>query len=309
MCVVIYAIIDNKKILVKNRDRYYTPKMEIVHEIINGTEVVYTRDEKSNCLDGMNEYGIGYINSKLSTKHYKKNDSTKDYLDKEMYFIQNESPKIKLDIISQNNLQQSLDLLLDNKYFEDLSLQGHILIASPKQCFHIETTTQDNPVVKPIYKNIVLTNHGISYPEAGNNQEKSYKSSLMRKMIMEKRLKNVNNLDELLIIMRKRCYDIDPFFCPYKDRTLMINNNKPIENTTNQVLYNLTDRVVVFNYDINSSTFLGIKNNLPKNYKPKIKIEINKIGTIFPINISTNNLLIISFILILIILIFYYVKL
>ena len=44
MCVIIYTKIDGKQFLIKNRDRTYDPKIEIIHEIINGIEVVYIND-------------------------------------------------------------------------------------------------------------------------------------------------------------------------------------------------------------------------------------------------------------------------
>ena len=300
MCVIIYTILNNKTILAKNRDRFYNPKIEIVHEIINGTEIVYTRDDKSKCIDGMNEYGIGYINSQLSTKHYENIDVSRDYQKKEMDYIKENGPLIKIDMLSSKNINQAFDTIIDNKYFEDLILNGHILLASPNKCFHIESTTQNPAIIKEINSNIVFTNHGVSYPEAGKKPVRNYQSSLWRKRIIEKRLQNVKNVNELLPIMRERCPNEDPFFCPYKDKTLQ-NKDKKIENTTNQVMYNLTDKIVVFNYDANSSQFLGIKNNLPRNYKPKIKIEINEIGT----RQSIPNLFIYELILILIILVVY----
>jgi hypothetical protein len=36
----------------------------------------------------------------------------------------------------------------------------------------------------------------------------------------------------------------------------------------------LTNRILMYNYDINNSEFVGIINNLPKDYKPKIEIVV-----------------------------------
>ena len=66
MCVIAYTVIDGKQILVKNRDRSYKPEMEVVHEIVNGIEVAYIRDRFTGWIEGMNEHGVGLVNSTLS---------------------------------------------------------------------------------------------------------------------------------------------------------------------------------------------------------------------------------------------------
>jgi len=44
-------------------------------------------------------------------------------------------------------------------------------------------------------------------------------------------------------------------------------------------MFDLTNLVMYFNPDANASNFIGIKNKLPKNYKPKIRIVVNRIGS------------------------------
>jgi len=61
MCVILYTTINGKKILAKNRDRIYHPNIEIIHEIIDGIEVIYLMDKKTGWIEGMNENGFGTI--------------------------------------------------------------------------------------------------------------------------------------------------------------------------------------------------------------------------------------------------------
>jgi len=301
MCLLVYALIENKIILAKNRDRYYIANLEIVHEIINGTEVVYVKDEKSECIDGMNEYGIGYINSQLNIGNY----IPENIFNEKMDYIRREGPIIKKRILSEDNFKEAINILLNNKYFDDLSVQGHILIGTPEKCIHIESTFNNEPFIEEISRNTILTNHGIKYTNVRKN--KNYKSSIIRKKIMEEKLKSIYKVDDLLLKMREKC-NIEPYLCPYKDR-LLIKEKKEgkIENTNYQVLYNLTDKVVYFNYDLNSSIFKGIKNKLPKNYKPKIKIIVGKIGSISKIDFD-ENITLIFFLSILIVLFCYIIS-
>jgi hypothetical protein len=61
--------------------------------------------------------------------------------------------------------------------------------------------------------------------------------------------------------------DLDIDLHPYR-------NNSKYFFTTSQIQLDLTNRILIFNYDSLYSTFAGIKNNLPKDYIPKIKIKI-----------------------------------
>lgn len=64
-CTIVGVRLDDGVVLVKNRDRGYKGKVEIIHELINGVEVVYWRDVDTDWSEGMNEYGIGIVNSSL----------------------------------------------------------------------------------------------------------------------------------------------------------------------------------------------------------------------------------------------------
>ena len=65
MCIIVSKSIDGSKILAKNRDRAYKPSLEFVHTIIDGVEVVYLRDTVTDWSEGMNEYGVGLVNTAL----------------------------------------------------------------------------------------------------------------------------------------------------------------------------------------------------------------------------------------------------
>ena len=64
-CTVLGAKIQNDIVIAKNRDRNYYPKIKIVHEIIDETEVAYMLDVDTDYSEGMNEHGIGIVNATL----------------------------------------------------------------------------------------------------------------------------------------------------------------------------------------------------------------------------------------------------
>lgn len=86
MCVILYTEINGKKILAKNRDRAYKPNIKIIHEIVNGIEVAYLKDENSGWIEGMNADGVGIVNSTLNSADSKHNSKKKILKKKEMLY-------------------------------------------------------------------------------------------------------------------------------------------------------------------------------------------------------------------------------
>jgi len=68
-CIIVSKEINDKFILAKNRDRAYNPSLEIVHTIIDGVEVAYLHDLVTDWSEGLNEKGIGVVNSALLVGH------------------------------------------------------------------------------------------------------------------------------------------------------------------------------------------------------------------------------------------------
>ena len=67
-CTSVATTIQGKTLIAKNRDRTYIPKVKIVREIINGLETAYMYDEDTDYAEGMNEAGIGIVNTTLQGK-------------------------------------------------------------------------------------------------------------------------------------------------------------------------------------------------------------------------------------------------
>ena len=64
-CTIAAVRINDGVVLAKNRDRGYKARVEIIHDIVNDVEMVYWRDIDTDWSEGMNEFGIGIVNSSL----------------------------------------------------------------------------------------------------------------------------------------------------------------------------------------------------------------------------------------------------
>jgi len=262
MCIILLKKIDGKIILAKNRDRNYKPKIEIVNEIINGVEIAYIRDLNTEWCEGLNQYGCSIINSALEVEY----DENPFPIDNNIYL----NSKFKYLTALSKSKEELIDFIFNKNFYDDISLQGHNIIASPKFNLHLESKSKIKPVAKIIEtNNLVCTNHGINLKNTGYLYGNSLLSSILRKKLIEYELLNnkLDNYTDILKLMNKNYKDIDQILHPYRDTKLNV-------FTTGQLLLNLTDKILLYKYDTNSSYFQGIINKLPKNYKSQIKIIV-----------------------------------
>jgi hypothetical protein len=273
-CVVARVEVGGKTILAKNRDRGYKAQIEVVHELIEGVEVVYLHDKLTDWSEGMNEFGIGIINASLQVDFdEKEGDLAKKNLDK------GKAPKVSHDglkirtALSKKKLSQAIQSVISfvGEDHKDVGVKGQTIIANTKYSFVIEMTSKHLPVVDRIddEKVTVRTNHGIEYPDTGYTKGVKRDSSLSRKKIAERELSKVTKPDQVLDTLSKE-YTKDVFMNPYRRK------NKFNMETTSQVMYNLNDLEFYLRWDVDHSEFKGLVNRLPKGYKPKIKIFISE---------------------------------
>lgn len=273
-CVITKLHVEDSTVLAKNRDRGYKAKIQVIHELINGIEVVYLRDTLTDWSEGMNEYGIGIVNASLQVEFdEKEGDLAKRNLDK------GKSPQVSYDglkirtALSKKKLSEAVKSVIsfigEDKH--DVGVKGQTIIANTKYAFVIEMTSKHLPVIKKIDKHevVVRTNHGIDYPDTGYTSGVKRDSSISRMTIALDHLKKVKKKSEVLDVLNKQ-YTKDNFLNPYRRK------NKFHMETTSQVMYDLDKLEFILKWDIDHSEFSGIVNNLPKGYEPKIKIKVSK---------------------------------
>ena len=276
-CVVATIHLNGETILAKNRDRKYSPTIEIIHELIDGVEVVYIHDTITDWSEGMNEYGIGIINASLLV-HYDEIEADiatgKVDFDKDKKGVQPSYDGLKIrKSLSKHKLGQAIKSIIEfaGEDKKDVGVKGMTMAANTEHSFVIELTSEHLPVIKKIDapKVTVRTNHGISYPETGYTSGEKRKSSLSRKEIAEKELQKVTDSTQILNVLSKQ-YTDDNFLNPYR------RSNKFKMYTTGQIMMNLDRLEFNFRWDTNHSKFNGVVNKLPKDYTPKIKITLTE---------------------------------
>ena len=101
-CITVAKMFGGDMVIGKNRDRNYKPKLKIVRDRTSyGVEVCYVIDADTDWTEGMNEYGIGVVNTALFVKRDEK-DYNKKNLCKFVFMKQLSKPSYR------ENLKQNL---------------------------------------------------------------------------------------------------------------------------------------------------------------------------------------------------------
>lgn len=278
MCVIFYMNINGQLILAKNRDLPYNPSIDIVHEIVNGTEVVYMRDKNNGWIEGINEHGTGMVNSSLleDFHHYPGYNMHKN----KMYSTLTKNHMNKRTFFGEL-LKKS-----DNKYI----LEGHTLIAHDNHMYHLENSSLNKHVLTPLsaqQKYKVFSNHGIHLPNEGLTDGRGGVSSFLRRELTKTEIDDYfkhtssvkcddNKLyDELSSLLNKNYVNVEYRFHPYRKKSKIMNNTV-IVYTSAQLILNITNKEFIYFKDTNYSENVKYINKLPNHYVPKIRVMIKE---------------------------------
>jgi len=275
-CTIAAVRLNDTVILAKNRDRGYKAKVEIIHEIMDDVEVVYWRDVDTDWSEGMNEYGVGIVNSSLLVnqdekegkeveKKRKQNDTTKTK--RKSY----DGEKIR-NALSKKSLPQVIKSIVgySGEDRKDVGLKGETFVSDSNNIYVVEMTSKHSPIIKKLKKEqkvLVRTNHGVYHKKAGYTKGEKKKSSHTRLNLAKKHLENVKTDIEVIDRLKQK-YKKDPFLNPYRTK------NMYHMQTTGQIMMNLSKKEVTVRMDNEMGELVGIKTKLPKNYEPKIKIRV-----------------------------------
>lgn len=275
-CTIAAVRLDDSVVLAKNRDRGYKARVEIIHEIIDDIEVVYWRDIDTDWSEGMNEYGVGIVNSSLLVvedekegKGVEKERGAKDKPAKKKFAADGGKIRKALTYKTLPGVIKSL-ISYRGEDKKDVGLKGETIVSDGNNIYVIELTRKHSPIIKKLKKDnkvLVRTNHGIYHKNAGYTKGEKKKSSEMRMKLAKKHLEDVNT-DQEVIDRLKQKYKKDPFLNPYRTK------NMYHMQTTGQIMLNLEKKEVTVRMDNEMGEFVGIKNKLPKDYTPKIKIKV-----------------------------------
>jgi len=264
-CIIVAKRVGDTLIMAKNRDRAYKPQLEVVHEIIDGVEVAYLRDTITDWSEGMNEYGIGILNTALMVGY----DENEKKIVKKGGKPSKDGAKIR-EALSKKTLKDTLVQVVKG----DSGVKGHTLIGTPQKVISVEMTSKHSPKidVRDIdSENFARTNHGYHYGDAGYTEGPDYLSSKIRKMSAEKMVDGVEDAIDILQGLRKQLYKQDSPLNMRRDTLKMF--------TSSQLMLNLTDLVLELNFfESKVEKFHGVVNKLPEGRTPRIKVVVKKIN-------------------------------
>lgn len=291
-CIVAVGKWNGHKCLFKNRDRNYTPKIRVYHEIREGVEVLYLKDEITGWCEGLNEHHLGIVNAALAVAQDEQEGelATKGKGGKgDAKGATLRDGERMLRGLECDLIEDAIAAVQNHKK----GLRGHTLLATPKETYSLEATWRghDFHVRKLTDKIHVRTNHGQFYQDAGYTEKDgdSYLSSLARKDQAMKALREVEAPEEIApAIYGKR----------KEDRKSPLNMVKMTDSmrTTTQMVLDLTD-LTMFLYLIPEQVeYLGYKATLPKGYKPKLKLRLHQYTKLdsdnkFKVNIKEAKML------------------
>jgi hypothetical protein len=259
-CVIAVGPWGGRKCLFKNRDRNYVPQLEIVHEIRDGVEIAYIRDTGTGWCEGLNEFGIGMVNSALQVGR----DEAEKKIVTNKGVKSKDGPRV-LNALCCNSLEKALD---EAKTFEG-GIKGHTLLADPERTYSLEMTRKHEARSSKLTEGrvYVRTNHGLYYDDAGYQDGPDFESSVVRRDRAKRTLRGLPHPDDLApVVMSKRM----------KDRANPNNMVRNTENmsTTTQMVLNLTDRELTLYLIPEKVDFLGYVNKLPKKHDPKVSVRV-----------------------------------
>lgn len=263
-CIVAAGTFGDSYCLVKNRDRNYVPKIRIVHEIRDGVEVAYMKDDFTSWVEGINEFGIGIVNAALMVS---RDESERDevertgkkLLDGDRILKALESKTVAAAAKSVRTYQEGL--------------KGHTIISDGKKSYYVEMPDSNEIEYDkiPLDELFVRTNHGVDFPDAGYVEGPREESSKSRQEEAEQVLAEVlDPNDAAPALLRAREDRWEP--------TEMVRDSKSPRKmrTTSQMVLDLSQKKLTLYLLPGRVDWGGLKVDLPKDYAPKITIEVRE---------------------------------
>ena len=269
-CVIVGGHFNKENtILAKNRDRTYSPNLVIKHRIFHEVEIAYMKDDDTGWVEGMNEYGIGIVNSSLLVDH--------DEKEKEIVRATGKKSQDAPRIIKALTYT-SIDDVVHSVAYWDTGVKGHTICANKHKVYLVECTGRHDPVITELKKEdiVVRTNHGYFYQDIGYQHGEKFLSSKLRKSTIENSIDGTETALTMLDKLNNQENE-NKFLNPLRDDKKM--------HTTSQIAYDLFDLKFYFREVKGKCKFKGVKDLLPKGYEPKIKIEI-----LDPVEISDEEI-------------------
>ena len=266
-CVIFSTKCDGNVMLGKVRDRMYDPEICVYHLEVDGTEVCIMFDRTTGFCEGINEHGLGIVNSSLMVLQDER-EGVADGDDEP-----ERSPDgIKIvKALSKRTIPEALRTLImyTPKKFQQ-GLKGHTLVSDGTEVYALENTRIHTPKALKLAPDKVhtRTNHGIYYPGAGYTKGDDYISSIVRQWEAKKQLEKVQRAEDLMPALTQGIEKADGAMSPTRFTDKM--------RTTSQMVANPGKGEMLLYLVPEHSKFEGVRNLLPGGRKPKLKVRVFK---------------------------------
>ena len=266
-CVIFSTKCDGNVMLGKVRDRMYDPEICVYHLEVDGTEVCIMFDRTTGFCEGINEHGLGIVNSSLMVLQDER-EGVADGDDEP-----ERSPDgIKIvKALSKRTIPEALRTLImyTPKKFQQ-GLKGHTLVSDGTEVYALENTRIHTPKALKLAPDQVhtRTNHGIYYPGAGYTKGDDYISSIVRQWESKKQLEKVQRAEDLMPALTQGIEKADGAMSPTRFTDKM--------RTTSQMVANPEKGEMLLYLVPGHSKFEGVRNLLPDGRKPKLKVRVFK---------------------------------
>ena len=257
-CIIAVGDWEGSRCLLKNRDRNYRPDIDVVHKVKGGIELLYIHDKKTGWIEGLNEHGIGIVNTSLLV--------IRDEAEGE---IVTEGKKLKdgtriREALTKKTLDEAVDCICN---YEG-GLMGHTFLSDGETTITVEHTIKNKCKTETVTGAdvVVRTNHGEFYGDTGYTDGPDAKSSHKRYDDAEAILSEVKKVTDLApAMMRERGRKKDP--------NNMVRDTANMRTTTQMVLD--LDNLTLYLYLIPGKVqWKGYRDEMPKNRKPKLKLQV-----------------------------------
>ena len=262
-CLVVGGKLENKMFLFKNRDRSFTPDSRVVVENISNVEVVYYTDQ-TGWIEGMNEYGVGFVFSALTEKEYKGYDPSYTVTDepKNDNLFKRFAEGIK-KILTSKTAEEAIDKILVSEK------PGNFLVGDKECIIELEVFKGKHKKKRSKLEDfIVKSNHGELIPDAGhqpNGESVKRASSQIRQYQAIVQLHGVTSISDIPTRMKFQAFD--------SDSSLNVYRTDVEEHTISQCLMNLTDLKFYFFHDSYTADSVKLEEKSPAK---KLKVHIVK---------------------------------
>lgn len=263
-CIVATGVFGGHRALLKNRDRNYVPRIKLVHEVRDGLELAYVKDDKTGWVEGMNGRGVGVVNAALMVS---RDESERDEVERTGKKL------LDGDRILRALQEGTVEAVAKSVRAYKGGLRGHTIVSDGKKTIYVEMPDSNDVEYDDVVGDdvFVRTNHGVEFPDAGYVSGPREESSKSRQEEAEEVLSEVSSVgDAGPALLRAREDRWEP--------TEMVRDSRSAKKmrTTTQMVLDLTEKKLILYLIPGRVEYLGLDDRLPKDFDPQITVEVRE---------------------------------